>query len=377
MTAIDRDRDIVLGYRDLELLHCFKNFPVFMGCTDQPIDQDIVHDMNICISQGTGMLQLNPVLPLDVVYQKEHDSGTTGASWMHHHRSLAEFISRYNPSSVFEIGGGHGMLNAEYCENHGYVMWRILESNPSPVPGCQAEFQKGFFNADTEIDKDVDMLVHSHCLEHFYQPTEFFDRAAKLKAGTMMCFSVPNLQAHLERCYTSVLNFEHTYFCTEDIIEYWLAKSGFELVDKYYYRDDHSIFYAARKVDNIDHTPVTNMYNRNKSMFENYINYHKKLVADINTITEATDRPVFLFGAHVFNQFLLNFGLDSSKIECLLDNNARKHDKRLYGTALTVKSPAVLADFENPLVILRSGVFNEEIKQGILATHNAQTEFIE
>ena len=136
MTAIVRDRDIVLGYRDLELLHCFKNFPVFMGCTDEPAEQDIVHDMNICISQGTGMLQLNPVLPLDVVYQKEHDSGTTGAGWIEHHRSLAEFISRYNPSSVFEIGGAHGILNAEYCTNHGYVTWRILESNPSPVPGC-------------------------------------------------------------------------------------------------------------------------------------------------------------------------------------------------------------------------------------------------
>ena len=119
------------------------------------------------------------------------------------------------------------------------------------------------------------------------------------------------------------------------------------------------------------------MYDRYKSMFENYFEYHKKLVADINAVTSVTDRPVFLFGAHVFNQFLLNFGLDSSKIICLLDNNSRKHDKRLYGTALTVQSPAVLADYENPLVILRSGVFNEEIKQGILSTHNAQTEFIE
>jgi hypothetical protein len=374
--TIERNCDIVLGYCDLEPLYSFKNFPVFMGCTDQPAGEDITHDMNICISRGTGMLQLNPVLPLDVVYQKEHDSGTTGAGWRDHHRSLATFIAKYNPSSVFEIGGAHGILNAEYCENHGYVMWRILESNPNPVPECRAELQKGFFNADTEIDSDVDMLVHSHCLEHFYQPTEFFDRAEKLKSGTMMCFSVPNLQAHLERCYTSVLNFEHTYFCTEDIIEYWLANSGFELVDKYYYRDDHSIFYAARKVDNIAHTPVTNMYNRNKGLFENYINYHKKLVADINAKTAQTDQPVFLFGAHVFNQFLLNFGLDSGKIVCLLDNNSRKHNKRLYGTALTVKSPAILNDYTKPLVILRSGVFNEEIKQGIYA-FNPEVDFLE
>ena len=37
---IFRNRDIIYENEDLEHLYNFKNFPVFMGCTDQPIEKD-------------------------------------------------------------------------------------------------------------------------------------------------------------------------------------------------------------------------------------------------------------------------------------------------------------------------------------------------
>jgi hypothetical protein len=75
---IIRDIDVVLGNNDLEDLYTFNNFPVFMGCTNDDRSTDVLSDMSWKISQNSGMIQLNPLLPLDIVYGAEHGSGTTG-----------------------------------------------------------------------------------------------------------------------------------------------------------------------------------------------------------------------------------------------------------------------------------------------------------
>jgi hypothetical protein len=49
----------------------------------------------------------------------------------------------------------------------------------------------------------------------------------------------------------------------------------------------------------------------------------------------------------------------------------------MYGTKFRVKSPAVLSDEINPIVILCAGVYNEEIKRSILKDINPETIFLE
>ena len=93
-------------------------------------------------------------------------------------------------------------------------------------------------------------------------------------------------------------------------------------------------------------------------------------------MSEST-QPVYLFGAHVFAQYLIAFGLDTSRIVSLLDNDPKKQGKRLYGTTLLVQSPAVLRGDRRPTVILKAGVYNEEIKDDMLANINESTTFFE
>jgi len=61
---------------------------------------------------------------------------------------------------------------------------------------------------------------------------------------------------------------------------------------------------------------------------------------------------------------------------CLLDNDPQKHGKRLYGTHLKVASPKVLQDVSSPMVILKAGVYNEEIKRDIMENINDRVIFI-
>ncbi len=59
----------------------------------------------------------------------------------------------------------------------------------------------------------------------------------------------------------------------------------------------------------------------------------------------------------------------------ILDNGTGKINKRLYGTNLIVKSPQVLKDHGEALVVLRAGNYNDEIKYDIINNINSNVLF--
>jgi hypothetical protein len=378
MSLIERSHCVITGKGDLEHLYSFSNFPVFMGCLDQPATDDIKEDMNWWISRGTGLIQLNRLLPLEVLYPESHGSGSVGALWGKHHKAFATFLNQMAPSSILEVGGAHGVLAKEY-QRFRKIPWTILEPNPSPVEGCKASFIKGFFDDKFSYGEAFDTVVHSHVFEHIYEPDQFMRHLAGFMGeGKHLVFSLPNMQVMLERKYTNCINFEHTVFLTEPYVEFLLAKHGFRLLTKEYFMDDHSIFYAAVRDPSVKPLELPHgLYEKNKQLYMDYVHYHEELIKDLNRKISDSTQPVYLFGAHVFAQYLIAFGLDTSRIVSLLDNDPKKQGKRLYGTSLMVQSPKVLRDVVNPFVILKAGVYNQEIKADILNNINASTTFLE
>lgn len=378
MNYITRNEDVILGNKDLENLYNFKNFPVFMGCVESPIEEDIIEDMNWTISKESGAIQLNPLLPLDVVYNSEHGSGTVGKSWDEHHQSFADFVNKFGGNNILEIGGLHGILAQKCFKLNSKLKWTIIEPNPIVPENIPVTIIKGFFDNNFTSKEKFDTIIHSHVLEHIYNPDEFIShKSSFMEEGDNLIFSVPNMEVMLKNNYTNCVNFEHTIYFTEPYIEYMLAKYGFELIEKSYFRPDHSIFYCAKKSLLTQPINLSNdLYNINKSTFLNYINSHISDVNNLNKIISNTSLPVYIFGAHIFTQYLISFGLDVSKVICLLDNDSKKENKRLYGTQLISQSPKILKDIPEALVVLRAGVYNEEIKNDILNNINPNIIFI-
>jgi predicted SAM-dependent methyltransferase len=376
---IVRENDVISG-GEIESLYSMDSFPVFIGCSQESEENDIKADMCWHISKDTGMVQLNPVLPLDLVYQEAHGSGCVGDLWLQHHQEFAKFISKQKPMSVLEIGGAHGILSREYMRDHS-VDWTILEPNPSPAEGVDVTFVKGFFDDKFSFDAKIDTIIHSHVFEHVYYPNEFVSHISEfLEEGQKVLFSLPNMEEMLKRKYTNCINFEHTVFITEPYIEYLLSKYNFRKIAKQYFKKDHSIFYAYVKDSSVKTINLSGgLYEHNKKLYLDYVNYHKDLIKDLNGKMQQVDsgQSIYLFGAHIFAQYLIAFGLDTSRIVNLLDNDPNKHGKRLYGTKLMVKSPKALAQLENPIVILKAGVYNEEIKADILNNINNSVVFLE
>lgn len=319
------------------------------------------------------------------MYKYSHNSGW-GKVWIEHYRAFAQFLYKFSDTKkgVLEIGGGNGLLNAIYNSMYEKVDWSIVEpSNVQPVSECTASYIRSMWDTRFDIEavtQPFQVLIHSHVLEHLFDINGFMEQNKEiLKTGQRMIFSIPNLKETLTRKYTNALNFEHTYFITDEYVEYILENYGFQVIAKELYREEHSIFYATEKVESCEKKEVDfkKAYENNKKLFDNYIVYHKQLIARLNQAMENEKRSIYLFGAHIFSQYLINFGLNTSKIVKILDNDVLKQGKRLYGTNLMVTSPKVLQKEDKPIVILKVATYADEIKEDILKHINKNTEFWE
>ena len=368
------------GQDTLEKLFCLNNFPVFMGCVDN-LDKkgDKFADMTFAVCTRCGGVQLDPFVIPSVVYKNAHGSGTVGATWLLHHQRLAKFISRYAPQEVLEVGASHNLLSKSYRSLNKFTKWEIIDPNP-PKNNVDSlvTYKRGFFNENYSLKKKYDCIVHSHTYEHFISVRDmtrkFFD---SLVDGGIMVFSIPHLQSHYDQLFTNVMNFEHTVFLSEIMMDIILKSEGFVIEEKQYYQNDHSIFYACRKQAKVDIPLSANLYHYNKTTLLSWFFEHKKMIEKINEqIKDISGKNVYLFPAHVSTQFLIALGLNIDKITGVLDNCENKHGKRLYGTDLICYSPKEAFADTGGVVILRGGVCSKEIEEGIKSKTNNSVEFI-
>jgi hypothetical protein len=376
ITPIIRKKGLFTDGNNLETILKLDSVPVFMGCTTAPADQDLKHHLIWDIDSESGGIQLKELIPIDILYPEAHNAGLIGSIWNKHHDDFAEFIKNFEPRSVLEIGGSHGVLCDKYsCYTE--IPWTIIDINPVPNSESKAIFINEIFDENFNYEKDFDVLVHSHFLEHVYSPIEIMKKMSDmLSPNKKMIFSIPNMQSMLDKKYSNCLNFEHTYFLSEPYLEHLLSKYKLKILDKRYFMADHSIFYCVVKDSSIIELPVPNLYQENLKLFNSYVEHYNKMSVNLNKTIDKCNNNIYLFGAHIFSQNLIIFGMKTEKIKYVLDNDLCKHDKRLYGTNLIVKSPQILKNDYQPIVILQAGVYNEEIKKQILNDINPSTIFI-
>ena len=127
LRTISRDECAINKVKDLEELFTFRNFPIYMGCTDSDASSDIKTDMSWFISKSSGLIQLKNLVPQEVLYANSHGSGSIGLIWNEHHKYFANFIKDSIPNGeILEIGGGHGILASYFLEDSN-ENWTIIE----------------------------------------------------------------------------------------------------------------------------------------------------------------------------------------------------------------------------------------------------------
>lgn len=362
MDYIIRDKSILTGKVNLEPLYTYKNFPVFFGCVESDPKTDLRADMSWAIDPETGVIQLDKLIPLEILYQAQHFDGT-GSTWAKYNQDLVDYIALQKPRNILEIGGGVGNLADLYVKQTEGTTWSIVEPNPLRESSERVKIIPAFFDEKFEYAGEVDAIVFSQLMEHVYNPRAFIQAiAGYLKPGGKFIFAYPNLKWLLERHYTNALNFEHTMFLTDYFVDYLLVEYGFKIVDKSDYMGGKDHFYTAVRLEKPEKpAALENKYKEYKAIFMDFVHYHEELIKDLNNKLQGFEGEVYLFGAHIFSQYLLEFGLKTDKIVGILDNSKLKQGKRLYGYAFPVSSPEVLAGKGKVAVIVKVAHFREEI----------------
>ena len=363
MQTITRKKSLVSENECTELFR-LKYFPVHMlaSLTEENI---LYNDMIFGIDKSCGFIQLLETIPKEILYKDTH-SNAVGKTWYNHHELLADTIIKINPEHVLEIGGGTGLLQSLFSKkNNRSIGWDIIEPEPHPIKETTARFIKGFFPDALHRERNYDLILHSHVLEHMENPLNFLMQTANiLQEGKFMIFSVPYLEKLLIEKAVSVINFEHTCLLTEDFIDIMLYKAGFNVIKKTYYMN-HSIIYMTQKFPPppLDNTALLhNFYDKYYHLFNDWVRFYENRIIELNNRINMIDNPVYFFGAHISAQFYNAFGLDFDRIYGILDNDSYKYDWKVSGLVQKITAPNILQDVKAPAVILPESPYKNEIK---------------
>lgn len=375
---IIRDKCVICGCKSFIAIKTIERFPVYMGISEETVENDILETMSWVGCDCCGCVQLDSLVDLDVLYQRGHNAGV-GKIWEQHYRDFSKFISVHCGDRILEIGGGNLILASEVMNRSNPSRYTVFDKNPGSKLEDGIEVQREFFGLASvkTVKTRVDSIVGSHVMEHFYSPLDYLELISRILEGNgTILMSIPLIGNMVRDGFTNSLNFEHTYYIDMDIIRYLFSSRGYEVVD-YEYHNPYNVFVACQRSEaRWGLQGLMSKAQERISCFREFVSYHEKLVSQFNQDLDNSEVRKFLFGGHIFSQYLLKFGLAEDRFESVLDNDRDKIGRRLYGTNLQVRSPKILKDVKDPLVVLRVGQFREEIKRGILDI-NGQTTFLE
>jgi 2-polyprenyl-3-methyl-5-hydroxy-6-metoxy-1,4-benzoquinol methylase len=317
------------------------------------------HDMKWGFCSSCGCVQLLELIDLEVLYSRSHNP-SIGKSWQKHHSEFSDFATKHlHGKKVLEIGGA----NLKIAK-------MILEKSKRDIDYTVVDFSCKKYGEDSqirqiksdfsEIEETFDTILHSHTFEHTYDPVLFLRGIYKsLSDSGTMIMSIPNLENQVKSMHMNALNFEHTFLYSEDILKNLLARAGFEIAETFTFSEWNN-FYLCKKRD--QHEREISFSRESVIIFEDFFEKVKK---DVSYLNKTLEKNCFCFGAHIFTQMLLCFGLDEEKIQGVLDNDPNKIGKFLYGSNLKVYGPEIIEHLDQPTVILRVSQFKEEIQDQI------------
>ena len=376
-----KDKCIICGNTQLNEILNIKNFPVFMGATTLPENDFLYEDLIYGSCSDCSTLQMLNLIPLNVLYQDNHNTEVVGKTWETHNQNFAKFIKWFKPKVVFEIGSPSATIYKKLENEEWLTKWYSLEPNPSSLNNVTKKFKliQGWVDKDFSFKKlgieTPDCVVMSHVFEHLYNPTEILDILyQQLNDNGAVIISVPNMEyiSNNNLMPPSGLHFEHTFYLNFKNVKYLLEKSGFKLIS---YEDhiNHSNFYLAIKQKqklNTDISKVVKDNQNNLELFNKTIEHYSNLVSEINDQINNINGKIYIYGSHFPAQFLCALGLNLKKISGCLDQSKTKIGKKLYGTNFNVYSPEILKNENDVFVICHMGPYTNEIKETIKNINN-------
>ena len=343
---------------NIEKIFSLQSYPIFIGCTNQKIEEDQLYNFEIWHCKDCDIGQQITPPPFDELYKEQRCFGF-GQVWQDHYEKYFEFIKKNTTlnSICLEVGVGNAIVYKKMIQ---YVQ-KVYGIDPIYNP----EYDNYDIVVDTFSDNKFeeqffDFIYSSHLIEHLPDPSDYLRICNKLLKDGGMCFlATPNILKSFENLHFNAFTADHLNYFTKDSLTNLAISQGFELVDFYQYLD-HGMYLALKKTKN----NISQINNKSfRKFFDHYHSQLEKFIDKVK-IEIVNTQSIYLFGAHGLTVTFLKL-LDSkkfeSKVKFVLDNEQTKHDRRLSGTNIICKPTSIIAYERNPIIILYMGAYENEI----------------
>jgi SAM-dependent methyltransferase len=210
--------------------------PIKLCCIDAP---DLTsQQLSFSICKGCNTIQLDKLIPLNVLYSSSHNTVSVGKVWEGYFTLFCKTIEQLIINkNILEIGDPSGRIaNA----SSGFSNWYIIEPNKNEnivfkqnIHFISAFFDENFNINKIEKNKTIDIIVHSHVFEHMYSPNTFLKKCYEILVDDgEMIFGIPNMEhiALNELAPCLGIFFEHTIFLNKENVSGMLIKNGFKII---------------------------------------------------------------------------------------------------------------------------------------------------
>lgn len=360
INIIKRQKCIVCEGK-LKKIKTIKNFPIYMSSVEKK--KYYFSDMRWGCCMVCGCVQLKVLIEPTQLYAVPHNA-SSGKTWQQHNLEFSKVINKYNFEHIVDIGGANLKIANILCKNEKLKKYDIIDylSNQYEVNKMDNKITMFIGSAENiKLQQKVDCIIMSHTIEHLYDPVKFLKSTYSfLRDNGKFIISIPNIKNQLLDGFLNALNFEHTFYIDDYYINKIFEFAGFKLKETYEFSKYNS-FYVFEKTDLVKEKNNLNFLTDSINAFNFFL---KKLKTDVEYLNLKTkNNKFYIFGAHIFSQYLINFGLNVDGVINIIDNDINKTNKCLYGTNLIVKLPDIIAADKNPIVIVRAAQFQQDIEQ--------------
>jgi len=340
--------------------------------------------IDFCVCRGCGHLQQWPPVEPDLMayhyrtfatYELFGEPEALRAAPPSRH--LKRFLSLASdlgltPGRVYEVGGASGEMLNQFRR----LGWDVGGCDPSQSATEQA---KSIFGIKVDlggeetalpVQKDLDLVLACHVLEHLYDPLAALNRIhAALRPGGYLLLEVPCATAP-DSLLPGWFSFEHLHYYRTEILERLLSQAGFEMMEmRIAMKAQHYpvIAIAARKAAGQIVASIHADPEKSIAMARRYVNRDAKLWADAGRRLADITGPVFLYGAGIHTAQLLDRTrfAEHTDIIAVADRDSKKWGQRLAG--IPVIGPEQL--FQHPQkapIVISSYVGEPAIVQTLL-----------
>jgi hypothetical protein len=350
LIQLKRHSCIICKNTKFELINSFPKFPIMAISNDDATDA--FFDFNLIVCEKCNCLQLQNLIDPAILYSNVYMNSTHSPSWHDHHIAFGDFILKNtNEKSFLEVGANTGALY-KIMSNTRALDYTILDMYRNPELPKDLKFCEG--NCETFKYTGFNTVILSHVFEHLYSPTKFIANVLESRV-TDVFIAIPNFDLLAKEL--TVINSQHTFFCGLDYIIYMFALHNYKCEVHFSYTGN--IKSNMFKFVLNDSTLPRALPSCDKQLFINtYVNNTK-------TLSEIDIPPnSFICPAGIYGQYFYYFLKKKENVVGFIDNNTKRHNKKLYGTDKLVYSPLTL-DFSCATIIVCDCPYKDEIVAGL------------